>query len=95
MGFFCTKPRLRSFSATHLGCTQCFPKPDMQGMERSELYLGYEGIMLAQFCNIAFSTRQGAIAPPTVARSFQKKTWQIAKTMCNDNQTFSTYIVFG
>ena len=40
----------------------------MQGIERSELYLRYEGIMLVQFRNLAFSTRQGAIVPPTVAR---------------------------
>ena len=70
MGFFCTKPRLRPFSPTEIGCTQCFLKPDMQGIERSELYLGCKCIMLAPFCNLAFSTRQGAIVPPKVAWSF-------------------------
>ena len=43
MGFFCTKLRLRPFSAASVGCTERVPKPDMHRMERSEFYLGCKG----------------------------------------------------
>ena len=45
MGFFCTKPRLRPFSAAYIGCKQRVLLPDMHGMEGMELYLGREGIL--------------------------------------------------
>ena len=45
MGFFCTKPRLRPFSAAYIGCKQPVLESDMHSMEGIELYLGREGIL--------------------------------------------------
>ena len=54
MGFFCTKLRLRPFSAVPMGCTQRVPKPDMHSMEGMELYLWcfkrHHRYLILQFC---------------------------------------------
>ena len=39
MGFCCTKPRLRPFSAARMRCTQRVPIPYLHSIERLELYL--------------------------------------------------------
>ena len=48
---------LRPFSAAPIGCTQRVALPDMNSMERLDIFIGCDGIMLSQFCSLLFSTR--------------------------------------